>query len=221
MVNSKLTSPGLSVTALTRIVREIYPNAAIKRLGKKRVSCIVGITQCTNDPRPSSLISSPQPESDTAALVMELQRERQRRLELESEVRELRQSASQKYSMSAADYQRGLQLEIESVPYTRQLLFHGPDTVERFKDFSMGGIIDELKTTCPEMYKLMQKLGNTQTNAVPGSVPDEELKCVMATCTLLNAHSARVNGLQLMMSLMMVARSISRQVYLYILVLAY
>ena len=78
----------------------------------------------------------------------------------------------------------------------------------------MGGIIDELKTSCPEMYKLMQKLGNTHRNAVPGSVPDEELKCVMATCTLLNAHSARVNGLQLMMSLMLVARGIGRQVHL-------
>ena len=78
MVNSKLTSPGLSVTALTRIAREIYPNAAIKRLGKKRASCIVGIAQRTNDPGRSTLISSPQPESDTAALVMELQREQQR-----------------------------------------------------------------------------------------------------------------------------------------------
>ena len=38
----------------------------------------------------------------------------------------------------------------------------------------------------------------------------------MAVCTLLNAWSARVKGLQLMISLMLVARATGRQVHVYI-----
>ena len=54
-----------------------------------------------------------------------------------------------------------------------------------------------------------------QRNARDGARPDEELKAVMALCTLLNARSARVKGLQLMVSLMLVARATGRQVGIY------
>ena len=100
-----------------------------------------------------------------------------------------------------------------SVLQSQDMLFHGPDTVQRFGEFSMGGLIDELKSSCPELYRLMQELGRTQRNAVADSIPNKELKTVMAIYTLLNARSQRVKGLQLMMSLMLVARGIGRQVY--------
>ena len=88
---------------------------------------------------------------------------------------------------------------------------HGPDTVERFEQFSMSAVISELQSDCPELYKL----GSTQRNARDGARPDEELKAVMALCTLLNARSARTKGLQLMVSLMLVARATGRQVGIY------
>ena len=56
---------------------------------------------------------------------------------------------------------------------------------------------------------------STQRNARDGARPDEELKAVMALCTLLNARSARTKGLQLMVSLMLVARATGRQVGIY------
>ena len=68
---------------------------------------------------------------------------------------------------------------------------------------------------CLELYKLVQQLGSTQRNARDGARPDEELKAVMALCTLLNARSARTKGLQLMVSLMLVARATGRQVGIY------
>ena len=77
----------------------------------------------------------------------------------------------------------------------------------------MGGLIDELKSSCPELYKLMQQLGSIQRNTVADSIPNEWLKSVMSICTPLDAQSQRVEGLQLMMSLMLVARGIGRQVY--------
>ena len=76
----------------------------------------------------------------------------------------------------------------------------------------MSAVISELQSDCPELYKLVQQLGSTQRNARDGARPDEELKAVMALCTLLKARSARTKGLQLMVSLMLVARATGRQV---------
>ena len=90
--------------------------------------------------------------------------------------------------------------EIDDAVCSRQMLLHGPDTVEHFERFSMSAVIAELQSSCPEVYTLVQQLGSTQRNARDGALPDEELKGVMAICTLLNARSARVKGLQLMVS---------------------
>lgn len=189
MVTNQFSGLSLSVTAFTHIVKEIFPNVSVKRLGKKRTSCIGGIKLRTPDSGPAALTSaspssptmatssSSQPGHDVTTLMMELQRERQRRIALEGEVEELRQTCpSQKYAMSAADYQQGLCLEVLSVSQSQHMLFHGPDTVQQFGEFSMGGLIDELKSSCPELYKLMQELGRTQRNAVADSIPNEELK---------------------------------------------
>ena len=94
-----------------------------------------------------------------------------------------------------------------------QILLHGPDTVECFEQFSKSAVIAELQSSCPEVYKLVQQLGSTQRNARDGALPDKELKGLMAICTLSNVLSARVKGLQLMVSLMLVARVTGRQVY--------
>jgi hypothetical protein len=67
---------------------------------------------------------------------------------------------------------------------------NGPDTVAHFKAFSMSGMIAELQAGCPELYSLVQKVRNTQRNVKGGGTSDEELKGVMAICTLLNARSS-------------------------------
>ena len=51
-----------------------------------------------------------------------------------------------------------------------------------------------VEASCPQLYQLVQQLGCTPRNARDGRLPDEELKGVMAVCTLLNARSARVEG---------------------------
>ena len=114
--------------------------------------------------------------------------ERDRRAALELE----RVPAESKVQ-SAAQY---LCSEVDSAVCSRQMLLHGPDTVERFAEFSMSAVITELQASCPQLYQLVQQLGCTQRNARDGRLPDEELKGVMAVCTLLNARSARVKGLQ-------------------------
>ena len=153
-------------------------------------------------PATSGTSSNPQ----ITALLLELQGERERRTELELQV------AMLKKKVERAEYQQHLESEIESIASSRKMIRNGPDTVQHFEAFSMSGVIAELQTECPELYSLVRQLGNTQRN-VKGSTSDEELKGVMAICTLLNARSARVRGMQLLISLMLVARGTGKQVY--------
>ena len=113
-----------------------------------------------------------------------------------------------KLVQGSTQYQKQLQSEIDGTMPLKQILLHGPDTVECFEEFSMQRVIGELQLNCPETYKLVQLIGSTERNAKEG-VPDEELKGVMALCTILNTRSARMKGVQ-MISLMLVG---NRQVY--------
>ena len=115
--------------------------------------------------------------------------ERDRRAALELE----RVPAESKVQ-SAAQYQQLFCSEVDSAVCSRQMLLHGPDTIEHFAEFSMSAVITELQASGPQLYQLVQQLGCTPRNARDGRLPDEELKGVMAVCTLLNARSARVEG---------------------------
>ena len=154
--------------------------------------------------------------SQVSALLLELQTERKKRAALELEVDVLKKKLEARSEVeSAVDYQHKLNSEIDCAVSSHRILVHGPDTVQHFQDFSMSSVISELQATCPEVYSLVQQLGNTQRYPKDGAMPDEELKGVMAICTLLNARSAKVKGVQLMISLMLVARSAGRQVHVH------
>ena len=152
-----------------------------------------------------------QQQSLSSEAAAEFQHEREKREALECEVSALKQRLEQQ-PRSQDEYKQMLVSEIDRVLWSKQSLVHGPDTVTHFDEFSMVSIVSELKAVCPEVYHLIQELGNTQRHAIEGDIPTEELKGVMAVCTLLNARSARVKGLQLMISLMLIARGAGRQV---------
>ena len=59
----------------------------------------------------------------------------------------------------------------------------------------MSAIIAEIQDTCPLVHELVQR---TQRNARGNTLHGEELESVMVLCTLLNARSARIKGVQLM-----------------------
>ena len=221
MLTKKYPGLSMSVTALSRTMRDIFPNVFIKRLGKKRVSCIIGIELrpphsldlapiAISCPAPTVTTSVPSSESQVATVMLELQIERDRRAALEIEVEKLKRFRP---LQTTSTYQQRLCEEVDSTVCSRQMLVHGPDTVERFEAFSMSGLMGELESHCPELYQLLKELGSTQRNSKENTeLANEELKVVVSICTLLNARSARVKGLQLLMSLMLVCRGVGRQV---------
>lgn len=226
--------PGTTSMFLSRLIKEVFPNSDKKRRGKEKVCFVVGIEQksslpgtLTSDPlsatsasdsvavmsTSSSLSGILNSDPHVSMLLLELQTEREKRAALEVEVGLLKRRLET--VESAADYQHKLCSEVDGTVSAQNILLHGPDTVAHFHDFSMSSVVAELQASCPHIYSLMQRLGSTQryVHVSDDALPDEELKGVMAICTLLNARSARIKGMQLMISLMLVARASGKQVY--------
>ncbi len=152
----------------------------------------------------------------TSQLLLDLQLERDKRFALEQQVCELTAKVHEcSSSQPVAQYQEDLQSEVDSVVSSGLSLLHGPGTEDHFMGFTLDGVVQELKFNCPQMYKLFQQLPRTQRNVTDDveGLPLQELKGVMSLCTLLNARSARAKGVQLMISLMLVARATNKQVH--------
>ena len=96
--------------------------------------------------------------------------------------------------------------------YNEQV-FHGPDSAENIVKFSLDALVDELRSQAPSLYGILQDVGHTSRNeSATESICTEELKTVASMCVLLNARTNRCNGLQLLMSLMLIARATNKQV---------
>ena len=151
-----------------------------------------------------------EPLQSNAQLLLELEAERGRRMVLEQRVQDLEQSIDHRIVW----YKDHLRSEVDSAILSRGVR---PDSVHDFSSFSMDAVVQELQKTCPDLCHLLQQLGSTRKNESNSktSLTGEDLKVVMSACTLLNARSTRARGLQLMISLMLIARSTSKQVKLY------
>jgi hypothetical protein len=91
-------------------------------------------------------------------------------------------------------------------------VIQGPDTIDHLHEFSIDSIISDLRQHSPDLYSLFLKIGNTRRNTCDDKgLSTEDIKAVASLCTLLNARSNRVKGLQLI-NLMLITRATSRQV---------
>ena len=113
---------------------------------------------------------------------------------------------------------KSLHLEVNHILSSDGILVHGPDTISKFEGFSLSSLLAELRQLAPGLVELCISLGDTHRNADSDDVGDEDalidndIKVLVSMCTLLNARSRQVNGLQLLLSLMLVARAINKQV---------
>lgn len=113
---------------------------------------------------------------------------------------------------------KSLQLEMTQVLLSDGLLVHGPDTVANFESFSLSSLFAELRQLAPGLVELCLSLGDTNRNVDcdnEDALVDNDIKVLMSVCTLLNARSRQVKGLQLLLGLMLVSRAINKQVSCY------
>lgn len=91
-------------------------------------------------------------------------------------------------------------------------VYHGPDTVAHFECFSIDGIIDDLRTHCPDVFRLFNTLGKVDRCDDLSSTQVTQLKTVTSLLALLKCRSVKVLGTQLLLTFMLIARATNKQV---------
>ena len=98
------------------------------------------------------------------------------------------------------------------------LLKHGDQIVQglctptQFQSFSIKTLIHEIRSNAPDVYQLFLCLGKTNRNHTGEGTSLEERKAIISLCTLLNARQRMANGLQLLLTFMLIAHATSKQV---------
>ena len=90
---------------------------------------------------------------------------------------------------------------------------HGPDTMTHFYDFSMDHVITEFKNPALDVWQLLNILGNTGWFSEDNEQQQlAQLQIVSCLSALLKTTSHKTLGVQLLVSLMLIARATSRRV---------
>lgn len=195
---------------VAHLIQQAFPNAESKVAGKSRSKHILGIQPVTNtaslrlegDPSTSTQLSTPQ-----LTKLLETERAENEKLHekiaiLEARVHDLMQTTPVNLGQQAD----------QLINKSNTLTACGPDTHEHFYGFSVDRMIHELREQIPDVYALFMQLGDVERNVSSGGTGVEELKAVSALCTLLNARCSRMKGMQLLISMMLIAWSTGRQV---------
>ena len=205
-LETQFTPNQYSHRAVSTFIRDAFPQSHTKPTGHKRVAHLHGVDWKRDTPHtmyqsPGVQGSSAPPTMEAAALYTENQELYSKVSMLEAKVRELEQCST-----------RVLTEEATTVIRHGQLICSGPDTLEHFEQYSFAGIVDELKTHASNLLQLVLQIGQTSRNTSSDEISKEHIKAMVSLCTLLNARSVRTKGMQLMVSLMLIARATSRQV---------
>ena len=91
----------------------------------------------------------------------------------------------------------------------RHQLYHGPNTIENFHNFSIESVISELQKHAPDVFLLLQQLGKKSEHESEGQTM-QDLGPLTAIIALLKNRSVRVLGVQLLLTL--IVRATNKQV---------
>ena len=104
--------------------------------------------------------------------------------------------------------------QIDSLLQKGDQVLNGPDTTEHMDEFSLSGIASEFQSLAPDVYSLFEQLVDIHRHSTSEEeVTLEQHKMVTLLSTLLNVRSRQAKGLQLLLSLVLVARATSKLVH--------
>lgn len=84
--------------------------------------------------------------------------------------------------------------QINSLTTSKNVAYHGPDTVDHFNDFTMAKLLEEFELLSPDVLRLLRILGNTgrRDNEDDEEVdPTSDTMVVMAMCALLKSRTRK------------------------------
>ena len=184
----------ISNSSCGQVVQEAFPGTKRTRVGKQRLLYVVGIEEST------SCIDS------TDALLAE-------NIQLRATVQQLQERIRELEATSASRCSPLLMQQMDSLLRHGDQILHGPNSPGRFTELSVKVITDEIQKNAPDVYQLFLQLGDAHRNPTDSTqTPVEQRKVIMSLCTILNARCRTANGLQLLLSFMLIARATSKQV---------
>ena len=172
--------------SVSQIVHKAFPNAESKIAGKSCTKHIAGITPVfTVTMEGISTSKSNEAPNGSHSVLLETEHATNKQL-TERLLQELEWMSLATVTKQADKLQNS------------SLIANGPDTPDHFRDFSVDGVVHELQEQAPDFYQLFWHLGNILQDA----------HCERQhTCT-------RVKGIQLLISMMLIARSTSKRISL-------
>ena len=207
MLQHQYSSSSITAIEARKIIQEAFPHIISKRSTHQKATYIVGV-ELRSAPASASPSKAEAQEPGPACSRNELI---ERIQVLEGRVRELERSRVH----TIIGFRNQLAREADQVISYNEQAFHGPDSTENIAKFSLDTLVDELRSQAPSLYGLLQDVGHTSRNeSTTERICTEELKTVTSMCVLLNARtiSNRCNGMQLLISLMLIVRATNKQV---------
>ena len=102
--------------------------------------------------------------------------------------------------------------EFSSLTSPRNCIYHGPDTSLHFDQFSLEALQAECEKYAPSALKLCQVIGDVDRHESQFDIRQAQARILMVMCSLVKLQSAKAQGIQLLNTMMLIARSTSRQV---------
>ena len=177
--------------AVSEAVHSAFPESTTQKHGKSRHMYVHGIDVS---------------ELDTTSSQLQVE-------ELQSYIKKLEEKiANLKQLQQATVLPETIDTEVQRMLNPSLAAYHGPDTLDHFQAFSINSVIKEVHTHSPELFRLLQLIGKSDRHDNPESRQVSQLKIVSSLAALLKCRSAKVLGVQLLMTFMLIARATSKQV---------
>lgn len=196
--------PSTKFNSLTvsKMIRKAFPNAESRPFGRGHQRYFFGLQELEQ----AHCSSTDDLSKEELRLKLEEERSRRTELELKLKVAEEKVHEMERTMFTSTSLER--QLDTITTPCFK--IYHGPDSVSHFDDFSIDSMISEVKQHAPDLLQLLSSLGRAPT--LMGQPGVKDMETVGALCSLVKGRSEKVLGLQLLMGLMLIARSTNRQV---------
>ena len=199
--NSSQVYSSIDRKAVAKSIKGAFPDSVSRLAGKSRTKHIFGLEGILEHPTSSA-------ECIASGLRVELEREREEKRKLHCKIEELEAKLTEREHNS----QSLLSRELNGLVNPLNTSYHGPDTISHFKDFNIDKLLAEFSEQAPNLFSLLSSLGQGQGSRVDADDKEHEVRVAMSMSILLKCCSVRVLGLQLLETLMLLARATSRQV---------
>ena len=206
-----------SSKTLSSIVREAFPNSESRKQHKDRNKFVFGIEATEGGSALATIAVPLQQQVETLQTDLKDRDQqvvilRRQVCDLESQLERSQQRVAELESTLKAQISLPvLENQIEAVLDTRYQVYHGPNTLKNFHNFSIESVISELQNHAPDVFQLLQLVGKISDQECDGRIL-HNLRPLTAMIALLKNRSVRLLGVQLLLTFTLIARATNKQV---------